>query len=75
MAVRKIAKAKDVDGRSLEKGDTVATLLDNVTAKIADVAVESDDTAFVCLRPAHRPFSKGVWHPADQVQRIGRAKK
>ncbi len=75
MPVRKSSRALDVDGRELQKGDTVATLTGNMTAKVTDIALEADNTMFVCLRPVHRPFSKGIWHPADQVQRIALAKK
>lgn len=75
MAIRKVSKAFDFDGRELRRGDTVATLSGNVTAKITDIAVEADHTYFVCLRPIHRPFGKGVWHAADQVQRIATARR
>ncbi|MEX0776677.1 MAG: hypothetical protein WD042_13320 [Phycisphaeraceae bacterium] len=68
-------QTKDFDGRPLQKGDTVATLTGNVTAKVTDIVVDTDSTSFVCLRPVHRPFSRGVWHAADQVQRIATAKK
>jgi hypothetical protein len=71
--MRKVKKATDVDGREVQKGDTVATLTGNMTAKVYDIAVESD-TAFLCLRPLHHPFSRGVWHAADHVQRIATAK-
>ena len=74
MPVRKSQRALDIDGREVHKGDTVATLMDHVTAKVMDIAVEADRTSFVCLRPLHRPFSKGIWHAADQVQRIAVAK-
>jgi len=75
LPAKKTSKTHDVDGRELRKGDTVATLTDNVTAKVTDIVVETDLTSFVCLRPVHRPFSKGVWHAADQVQRIAVAKR
>jgi hypothetical protein len=71
--MRKIAKASDVDGRDLKKGDIVATLSGNLTARICDVA-EEGGAVFVCLRAVQHPFSKGVWHPSDQVQRIKSAK-
>ena len=67
--MRKVKRAKDCDGRDILKGDTVATLTGNLTAKVCDLAAESD-IEFVCLRPIHHPFSKGVWHAADHVQRI-----
>ncbi len=75
MPTRKLNKTMDVDGRELRKGDTVATLSGNITAKVTDIVMESDRTSFVCLRPVHQPFSKGIWHAADQVQRIAVAKR
>ncbi len=72
---QKVRKAIDIDGRELSRGDTVATVNGNVTAKVTDIACEFDDTLFVCLRPVHRPFGKGIWHAADQVQRIAVGKK
>ena len=39
----------DMNGRALKKGDTVATLSDNLTAKICDLTWDGD-TSFVCLR-------------------------
>jgi hypothetical protein len=65
----------DVDGREVRKGDVVATLSGSLTAKVTAICVESDSTHFVCLRPVHQPFSKGIWHAAEQVQRIGTAKR
>jgi hypothetical protein len=72
--MKKIGKSNDVDGRDLQKGDIVATLSGNLTAKICDVA-EEGGAQFVCLRAVQRPFSKGIWHPSDQVQRIKAAKR
>ena len=63
----------DVDGRSIEKGDTVATLNDNLTARVSETKYESD-TGFVRIKPLQHPYSKGEWHAADRVQRIGRSK-
>ncbi len=73
--MRKVAKANDVDGRMIRKGDTVATLTGNLTAKVCDIAMETDQTYFVCLRAVHHPFSRGVWHAADQVLRVAGAKR
>ena len=67
--MKKVKSASDVDGRDLGKGDVVATLSGNLTAKICDLA-EDMDMEFVCLRAVQHPFSKGVWHAADQVQLI-----
>ncbi len=70
---KKVPEATDVDGRELHKGDVVATITGNLTAKICDIA-EDFGTLFVCLRAVQHPFSKGVWHAADQVQLIKPAK-
>lgn len=72
--MKKLSKSFDVDGRELHKGDLVATLSGNMTAKVCDVADEGG-TQFVCLRAVQHPFSKGIWHPSDQVQRIKAAKR
>lgn len=71
--MRKVTKAHDVDGRDVKKGDTVATLSGNMTGKVYDIALDAG-MAFLCLRPLHHPFSRGVWHSADHVQRIATAK-
>ena len=63
----------DVNGRSLKKGDMVATLNDNLTAKICALQFDGD-IGFVSLRAVHQPFSRGVWHSADHVQLISPAK-
>lgn len=67
--MKKVKVANDVDGRDLQKGDIVATLSGNLTAKVCDVA-EEGGMGFVCLRAVQHPFSKGIWHASDQVQRI-----
>lgn len=69
----KVDEAIDIDGREIHKGDVVATITGNLTAKICDIA-EDFGTLFVCLRAVQHPFSKGVWHAADQVQLIKPAK-
>ena len=74
IVMKKIKMSEDVNGSELLKGDIVATLSGNLTAKICDVA-EDGGTHFVCLRAVQHPFSKGVWHPSDQVQRIKAAKR
>ncbi|MAG17686.1 MAG: hypothetical protein CMJ21_06410 [Phycisphaerae bacterium] len=71
--MRKITQTKDVDGRPLRKGDTVATLSGNVTAKVCDLASDGGIT-FVSIRPSHQSYGRGIWHAADQVQRIGQAR-
>jgi hypothetical protein len=73
--MRKITKAVDFSGREVHKGDTVSTLSGSMTAKVCDLAVEPDNTMFVCLRAVHQPFSRGVWHAADQVQLVAGKRK
>lgn len=63
------SRVMDVGGRVVKKGDTVATINDNLTAKVCDVRVDGE-TGFVRLRLAHQPYSRGVWHAADHVQLI-----
>lgn len=58
-----------MSGRELNKGDTVATLSGGVTGRVCEMAVEHGEP-FVLLRPAHQPYGPGVWHPADQVNRV-----
>lgn len=64
--MQKLLETEDFQGRTMEKGDTVTLLSDNSSAKIADIAREGDQH-FVCLRPLHQPYGKGVWHAADCV--------
>ncbi|MCC5828204.1 MAG: hypothetical protein JJU36_02040 [Phycisphaeraceae bacterium] len=71
----KVDSALDVDGDEIQKGDTVASLGDGMTGRVCDISVESDDTAFVRLRPIHSPFGKGVWHAAEHVKRVGAGRK
>jgi len=63
----------DVDGRVIAKGDTVATINDNLTARVSDVKFEYD-TGFVRIKPIQHPYSKGEWHAADRVQLINKSK-
>ncbi len=72
--MQKVKECIDVNGDSIQKGDTVVTLAGHLTARVADLAVDAE-VEFVCLRAMHMPFSKGIWHAADQVQRIGVAKR
>ena len=62
-------RVSDVNGRRLKKGDTVATLNENLSAKVCDTRVDGE-IGFVRLRLAHQPYSRGVWHAADHVQLI-----
>jgi hypothetical protein len=73
--MRKISQTRDMSGRKMHKGDTVVIVRGSVTAKVCDIAVESDSTAFVCLRAVHRPFSRGIWHAADQVMWVSAARR
>jgi hypothetical protein len=68
--MRKVSKTIDISGREVRKGDTVTTISGNMTGKVCDIAVETDSTMFVCLRAVHMPFSRGIWHAADQVQLV-----
>lgn len=62
----KIDDAPDLNGRVLQRGDTVTTVGGSTTGKIKDIA--SDDGAlFVEIRPMHRASGKGVWHAADRL--------
>lgn len=64
----------DVDGRSIHKGDTVATLSGNFTGKVCDLNFDGE-MGFVRLRAVHQPFTRGVWHAADRVQLISVSKR
>jgi hypothetical protein len=72
--MRKVKHTNDMGGRTLHKGDTVMTVSDSVTARVCDIALERDSTAFVCLRMMHQPYSHGIWHAADQVMWIANAR-
>lgn len=72
--MRKTSQVLDVDGKPVRKGDTVTTLNDRMNAKVVDMGVDLD-TMFVRLRPVHQSVGQGIWHAADQVQRIALAKK
>jgi len=63
----------DVNGLELSKGDVVAPLAGDFKGKICGVRQE-DGAGFVCVRAAHRPYSKGVWYASDHVQRLQAAK-
>ncbi len=64
---------EDVNGLALNKGDVVAPLTGDFKGKVCDLRQE-DDIGFVCVRVAHRPYSKGVWYASDHVQRLQSAK-
>jgi hypothetical protein len=63
----------DVNGLKLTKGDVVTPLSGDFKGKVCATKME-DGTGFVCIRAAHRPYSKGVWYPSDHVQRLTQAK-
>ena len=65
-AAQKLDAAAGFDGREVERGDTVMLLLDNSSARVADIALDGGE-AFFCLRPLHMPYGKGYWHAADRV--------
>ncbi|MEE9212328.1 MAG: hypothetical protein V3U29_06710 [Phycisphaeraceae bacterium] len=71
--MQKITKTQDVSGQDLTKGDTVTTLNGDLTAKVCDLCEEAG-TPFVRLRPLHHPYGRGVWHAADQVLRLAKAR-
>jgi hypothetical protein len=64
----------DINGTEIEKGDVVAPLNGDFRGRVSDVKME-DDEGFVCIRPAHRPYSKGIWYPSVHVQRVAKARK
>jgi hypothetical protein len=74
--IRKVEQVQDISGRELSKGDTVTTLSGDLTGRVCDMAIDSG-AHFVLLRPAHQPYGPGIWHPADQVNRValGRIRK
>lgn len=72
--MRKTDSATDYQGREIVKGDTVAILSDNTSARVADIAADGDQS-FVRLRPLHQPYGKGIWHAADRVVWLSGSKK
>lgn len=67
--MKKATEAKDREGQLVRKGDVVATLSDNISAKICDICEDLGEY-FVRLRPVHQPFGRGVWHSAEHVVRL-----
>jgi hypothetical protein len=63
----------DVNGLELGKGDMVAPLTGDFKGRVCALKLE-DGAGFVCIRPSHRPYSKGIWYSADHVQRLAIAK-
>jgi hypothetical protein len=64
--MRQIDDATDLNGRSLQRGDTVTTVGGGTTGRIKDI-VSDDGALFIEVRPLHRATGKGVWHAADRV--------
>ncbi len=64
--MKRVKTAKDVAGRLLAKGDTVATLNGQLTGRVWELAEEGDET-FVQLRPVYQPYGLAVWYASDQV--------
>ena len=62
----KIEDAPDLNGRDMQRGDTVTTVGGGTTGKIKDI-VDDDGAIFVEIRPLHRASGKGVWHAADRL--------
>lgn len=62
-------KAIDVNGLEVKRGDVVAPINGDFKGRVCDVRSE-DGLAFICIRPAHRPYSRGVWYPCEHVQRL-----
>lgn len=62
----KIDDAPDLNGRDLQRGDTVTTVGGGTTGKIKDI-VSDEGALFVEIRPLHRASGKGVWHAADRL--------
>lgn len=67
----KIDEAPDINGRDLQRGDTVTTVGGGTTGKIKDI-VSDDGALFVEIRPLHRASGKGVWHAADRLLWLSR---
>lgn len=59
----------DINGLELSKGDVVAPVSGDMKGKVCGLKTE-DGEGFVCIRAAHRPYSKGVWYAAEHVQRL-----
>lgn len=61
-----IPETPDLNGRAMQRGDTVTSIGGDTTGKIKDI-VRDDDAVFVEVRPLHRSTGKGVWHAADRL--------
>lgn len=68
--MNEIPEALDLNGRAIQRGDTVTNIGGDITGKIKDI-VRDDGELFVEVRPLHRSTGKGVWHAADRLLRLG----
>ncbi|WP_432799290.1 hypothetical protein [Poriferisphaera sp. WC338] len=59
----------------MNKGDTVATLNGQLTARVCDIAQDDEEVNFVCLRPIHQPYARGIWYAEDQVMWVSKGRK
>lgn len=59
----------DVNGLRIEKGDVVAPITGDFKGRVT-ATKDEDGEGFVCIRAAHRPYSKGVWYASEHVQRL-----
>lgn len=66
-----IESVPDVAGTPIEKGDTVVAVNGQTTGRVCEISFE-DDLGFVCIRPVHQAYGKGVWYAADQVFWVAR---
>ena len=64
---------RDINGLKLGKGDLVAPISGDLKGRVSDTRTE-DGLGFVCVRAAHRPYSKGVWYASDHVQLLQQAR-
>ena len=77
--MRKVLHAIDVTGHEVDKGDTVTTLNGQMTARVCDIAVDDEvldeEVQFVCLRPIHQPYARGIWYSSDQVMWVSKGRR
>ena len=72
--MRKLKKTHDVSGREIGVGDTVTTLMGDVTGKVCDICRDSD-VYFVRVRPLHQSYGQGMWHAADRTVWLSKSRK
>ena len=61
----------DIAGTPILNGDTVVTVNGQSTGRVCEIRRE-DDIDFICLRPVHQAYGKGVWYASDQVFWVAR---